>query len=138
VLNGGPSTIEHEYGQKISRLCKHTPVNLIGKTNLKQVLAILQQAKLLIAPDSGPAHMAMVVGTPVIGLYAATNPDRARPYLCPNLVLNRYLDAVYKKYEKSVDEVPWGSRIREPGTMEQNSVEYVKAMLDQCMAATST
>jgi heptosyltransferase I len=138
VLTGGPSTIEHEYGEKISRLCKHTPVNLIGKTNLKQVLAILQQAKLLIAPDSGPAHMATAVGTPVIGLYAATNPDRARPYLCPNLVLNRYPDAVYKKYEKSVDEVPWGSRIREPGTMEQNSVEYVKAMLDQCMAATST
>jgi len=138
VLTGSPSTIELEYGEKISRLCKHKPINLVGKTNLKQLLVILQQAELLIAPDSGPAHMATAVGTPVIGLYAATNPDRARPYLCPNLVVNRYPDAVYKKYEKSVDEVPWGSRIREPGTMERISIEDVKAMLDQHLNANST
>jgi len=138
VLTGGTSTIEHEYGERILRLCKHKPVNMIGKTSLKQLLAILQQAELLIAPDSGPAHMATTVGTTVIGLYATTNPDRARPYLCPNLVVNRYPDAVYKMYEKSVDEVPWGIRIREPGTMERISVEDVKAMLDQHMNANST
>jgi heptosyltransferase I len=138
VLTGSPSTIELKYGEKISRLCKHKPINLIGKTNLKQLLAILQQAELLIAPDSGPAHMATAVGAPVIGLYAATNPDRARPYLCPNLVVNRYPDAVYKKYEKSVDEVPWGSRIREPGTMERISVEDVEAVLDQHLNGNST
>jgi heptosyltransferase I len=137
VLTGGPSAIEHEYGEKISRLCNHKPVNLIGKTNLKQLLAILQQAKLLIAPDSGPAHMATAVGTPVIGLYATTNPDRARPYLNPDLVVNRYPDAVYEKYKKSVDEVPWGIRIREPGTMEQIRAEVVKSMLDHFMAANS-
>ena len=135
VLTGGPSTIEQEYGEKISRLCQHKPVNLIGKTNLKEVLAILQQAKLLIAPDSGPAHMATAVSTPVIGLYATTNPDRARPYLNSDLVVNRYPEAVYQKYKKSVDEVPWGIRIRESGTMERISAEDVKAMLDQLMAA---
>jgi len=119
VLTGGPTTIEYEYGEKITRLCQHKPVNLIGKTSLKQVLAILQQADLLIAPDSGPAHLATSVGTPVIGLYASTNPDRARPYLCPELVVNRYPDAVYNKYGKSVNDVPWGTRIREAGTMQR-------------------
>jgi heptosyltransferase I len=100
---------------------------------LKQLLAILQQANLLIAPDSGPAHMATAVDTPVIGLYAATNPDRARPYLSPELVINRYPDAVYNKFEKPVDEVPWGSRIRDAGTMERISTESVNDMLDQFM-----
>jgi heptosyltransferase I len=135
VLTGGPSTIEHEYGEMIFQLCKHKPVNFIGKTSLKELLAILQQAELLIAPDSGPAHMATAVGTPVIGLYATTNPDRARPYLNPDLVVSRYPEAVYQKYAKSVDEVPWGIRIREPGTMEQIRAEDVRAMLDHFMAA---
>jgi len=135
VLTGGPSGIEQEYGEKITRLCKHKPVNLIGKTNLKQLLCILQQARLLIAPDSGPAHMATAVGTPVIGLYAATNPDRARPYLCPELVVNRYPDAVHNKFGKPVNEVPWGIRIREPGTMQRISAEDVGSMLDRLMTA---
>ena len=134
VLTGGPATIEDEYGEKILQHCKHKPINLIGKTSLKQLLAILQQAKVLVAPDSGPAHMATAVGTPVIGLYAATNPDRARPYLHPELVVNRYPEAVYAKYKKSVDEVPWGIRIRDPGTMERIRVEDVTAKLDQIIS----
>jgi heptosyltransferase I len=135
VLTGGPSAIEREYGEKISQLCKHKPVNLIGKTSLKQLLAILQQAKVLVAPDSGPAHMATAVGTPVIGLYATTNPDRARPYLNPEFVVNRYPEAVYEKYKKSVNEVPWGTRIRDPQTMERIRVEDVTAKLDQIITA---
>ena len=117
VLSGGSSAIEHQYGERIMRHCAHKPINLIGKTSLKQLLAILQQAKALIAPDSGPAHMATAVGTPVIGLYAATNPDRARPYLSTNLIVSRYPEAVTAKFRKSVDQVPWGSRVRDPGTM---------------------
>jgi len=135
VLTGGRSAIEQAYGEQISQLCKHKPINLIGKTNLKGLLAVLQQANLLIAPDSGPAHMASAVGTPVIGLYATTNPDRARPYLNPELVVNRYPEAVYQKYVKSVDEVPWGIRIREDRTMDRIRAEDVKFMLDHFMAA---
>ena len=138
VLTGGPTDIEHEYAEEIARLCRHKPVNLIGKTSLKQLLAILTQAKLLIAPDSGPAHLATAVNTPVIGLYAATNPERARPYLCPELVINRYPDAVYHKFGKSVSEVPWGTRIRDAGTMQRISTDDVKAMLNQIMVAKPT
>ncbi|HRV31150.1 MAG TPA: FAD-dependent thymidylate synthase, partial [Kiritimatiellia bacterium] len=47
-------------------------VNLIGRTSLKQLLALLDRADLLICPDSGPAHMATAVGTPVVGLYATS------------------------------------------------------------------
>ncbi len=42
-------------------------MNQIGKDTLPQMLALLERATLLVAPDSGPAHMATMVRTPVIG-----------------------------------------------------------------------
>jgi heptosyltransferase I len=131
VLTGSPSTIELRYGEKISRLCKHKPINLIGKTNLKQLLAILQQAELLIAPDSGPAHMATAVGAPVIGLYATTNPDRARPYLSSDLVVNRYPDAIRKKFSTSTESIPWGTRVKDKSTMDLISASDIKSRIDK-------
>jgi len=133
VITGGPSAIEKEYGEKISALCRHRPINLIGKTSLKELLAVIDGAELLIAPDSGPAHMATAVNTPVIGLYACTNPDRARPYLSAEYVINRYPEAVQAKYRKSVIDIAWGSRVRDPGTMAQITSAEVEAMLDQIL-----
>jgi len=133
VLSGGPSAIEHEYGRLISEHCQCDPINLIGKTSLKQLLALLQGAKLVIAPDAGPAHLANAVGTPVIGLYATTNPDRARPYNWPQLVVNRYPEAVHSKYGKAVDLLPWGIRVRDDGTMSRIAVSDVTMMLDKFM-----
>ena len=134
VITGGPTDIEYDYASKICDLTKSNPVNLVGITSLKELLAVLSRAMVVIAPDSGPAHMATAVRAPVIGLYASTNPDRACPYLYPELVINRYPDAVYGKYRKPVEEVPWGTRIREPGTMERISIGDLQAMLDQLMA----
>ena len=51
-----------------------------GKDTLPQLLALLARATALLTPDSGPAHMATMVNTPVIGLYAATNPARSGPF----------------------------------------------------------
>ena len=133
VLSGGPSAIEHEFGRIISEHCRCPVINLIGKTSLKQLLALLQDAKLVIAPDAGPAHLANAMGTPVIGLYATTNPDRARPYNSPQLVVNRYPEAVHCKYGKPVAALPWGIRVRDAGTMSRITVADVTSMLDKFM-----
>jgi heptosyltransferase I len=138
VLCGGPTRLEWQYGAEIhGRLdvngCSHALTNLIGKTNLKQLLAVLQRAECLVSPDAGPAHLATAVGTPVIGLYASTNPDRARPYLSGDYVVNRYPEAVETKYGKPPRALPWGTRVRDPGTMERISVTEVTAMLDKFM-----
>lgn len=134
VLCGGPTGIEKEYGMRISAYCESQPLNLIGQTNIKQLLAILERADVLIAPDSGPAHLATAVGTPVIGLYACTNPDRARPYLNPELVVNKYPEAIAAKYGKTVEQIPWGTRVRDASTMERISPQEVFAMLDKMIA----
>ncbi len=133
VLSGGPSTNEKEFGEKITSRCQHKPINLIGKTTLKELLAVIDGAELLIAPDSGPAHMATAVNTPVIGLYACTNPDRARPYLSAEYVINHYPEAVQTKYGKPVADIAWGSRVRDPGTMARITSTEVERMLDRLL-----
>ncbi|HKK05680.1 MAG TPA: glycosyltransferase family 9 protein [Gammaproteobacteria bacterium] len=134
VLSGGPSAIEAQYARDIAAAARAPLVNLIGRTDLKQLLALLTRADALIAPDAGPAHLATAVGTPVVGLYATTNPDRARPYLSAEWVINRYSEAVQAKYGKLPDELPWGTRVRDPGTMDRITPEDVIAKLDALLA----
>ncbi|NOX69535.1 MAG: glycosyltransferase family 9 protein, partial [Gammaproteobacteria bacterium] len=117
VLTGGNSELEEEYGLTISRLCAQRVVNLMGKTNLKQLLALIAEADLLLCPDSGPAHMATAVGTPVIGLYATSNPERTGPYLNRDLIVNAYPEACQRFLGKSVDQLRWGQRIRDADAM---------------------
>jgi heptosyltransferase I len=69
----------------------------------------------------------------VIGLYACTNPDRARPYLSADTVVNHYPEAVQAKYGKPVAELPWGIRVRDEGTMERISVFDVTSCLDRLL-----
>ncbi len=117
VLTGGPSAKEIEYASSITQMANSTPLNLVGKTNLKQLLAVLKAATAVIAPDTGPAHLANAVGTPVIGLYATSNPDRTGPYLNRELTVNKYREAVQKELNKNVDKIPWGQRVRNPEAM---------------------
>lgn len=133
VLCGGPSMLERSYGEQIEALCGVQVLNLIGKSDLKQLLALLQRSDVCVAPDSGPAHLAAALGTPVIGLYAATNPFRAGPYRYPGYVVSHYDEAVRDKFGKTVVELPWGIRVRDEGTMERIQVEEVNAMLDRVL-----
>jgi heptosyltransferase I len=136
VLTGGPSAIEREYAHAIAQQCKTPVIDLIGKTSLKQLLAVLARARVVIAPDAGTAHLANAVGVPVIGLYATTNPDRARPYNWPQYVVNRYPEAVLAKYGKPVEALPWGTRVRDNGTMDRITMQEVIAMLAKVLAET--
>ena len=55
-----------------------SPVNvrsLAGRLDLPQLGVLLQRARLLVANNTGPAHIAAAVGTPVVSLYAMTNPQ---------------------------------------------------------------
>lgn len=105
-------------------------MDLIGKTTLKQSLAVFEAADIVLCPDSGPAHMATAVLTPVLGLYASSNPDRTGPYVSRQLTVNRYPDAVRRFLGKSVDEVRWGQRVRDPEVMSLITVADVTRKLD--------
>jgi heptosyltransferase I len=130
VLTGGPSDIEKQYGQDIVQLANAKILNLIGQTNLKQLTAVLSKSNVLLSPDSGPAHIATAVNLTVIGLYATTNADRAQPYLSQKYTINKYPDAILAKFNKKVSDMPWGTRVRDPGTMDRISIQDVKDKID--------
>lgn len=130
VLTGGPTEVEREYGEQIAANVFEPATNLIGRTTLKQLLAVFERATVVLCPDSGPAHMATAVGTPVVGLYATTNRYRAGPWASQHLVVDRYPQAVAAEFNKRVEDVRWGTRVRDPGAMDLIEVADVTRKLD--------
>ncbi len=135
LLTGGNTDAERSYGDSIDRAAGRRVVDLIGQTTLKQSLAIFAAADAVLCPDSGPAHMATTVGTPVIGLYASSNPARTGPYVSRRLTVDRYAEALERFMGKSVDDVRWGQRVRHPEAMELITVADVTAKLDLLFGA---
>ena len=135
VLTGGATELERRYAAGIGGMARHgDTTDLVGKTTLKQLLALLERADILVCPDSGPAHMATTVGTPVIGLYATSNRMRTGPYLSQRWVVDHYPDAVRHEFGGTVDDLPWGARVRDPDAMDLIKASEVIARLDQLFA----
>jgi lipopolysaccharide heptosyltransferase II len=62
-------------------------VSLTGELALGELAAVLAVAPLLVANNTGPVHLAAALGTPVVDLYALTNPQHT-PWMVPSRVLN--------------------------------------------------
>lgn len=138
VLSGGGSPQEREMGEQIRRLCPQVEiVDAIGRTSLKGLLALLDRARAVIAPDSGPVHMANALGTPTLGLYATTNPDRAAPYCWRRHVVDRYPDALAHYLHQTPETVNWGTRVRHADAMSLITLDDVVGQLDRLLAETA-
>ncbi len=135
ILCGGPSPEEHAMGRAIEASAKHPLTNQIGQDTLPEAIALLARASVLIAPDSGPLHLATAVGTPAIGLHATSNPARTGAYASRALAVDRFAAAARAFRNKSVAEMPWPDRIEEPGVMALISVADVTTRLDGLVAA---
>jgi len=133
VLTGGPSELEATTGQDIESAMQNKPQNLIGKDTICQSVALLKQATIVISPDSGPAHLASCVETPVIGLYAATPSARSGPYNSLDLCVDKYTQAARKFRHKEPQELRWGQRIEFPGVMDLIETRDVIDKLNQFM-----
>jgi heptosyltransferase I len=136
IIAGGPSALEHEVSAQIMRLADPGTalINQVGKDTLPELLALLSRARVLLAPDSGPVHMATMVGTPVIGLYAATNPARTGPYLSRQWCVDAYAQAAVQFCGKTPGGLPWTRKIEEPGVMDLIEVPQVTARIDQLLS----
>jgi heptosyltransferase I len=133
ILAGGPSDLERSTGAAIERAARVPLVNQIGRDTLPQMLALLARAAVLVSPDSGPVHMATTVATPVLGLYAATNPQRSGPYLSRQWCIDAYGRAARQFRHCEPEALPWGAKIEEPGVMDLIPVEEVAAKLDDLL-----
>ncbi|MGV6851877.1 MAG: glycosyltransferase family 9 protein [bacterium] len=116
ILAGSPALNEMQLCQQIEQSANVPLINLCGKTSLQELLALIKNARVVIAPDSGPAHIANACKTPIIGLYACSNPQRSGPYN-QEFVINKYPQACEQFLSKSVEEVPFGTRINHADAM---------------------
>ena len=134
VLTGGPAAAEREMADAIAGHTRHSVIDLVGATRPKELLAVLGRARIAIAPDTGPLHIAAAAGTPVIGLYATSNPERTGPYQWREWVVNRYPEALAAECGRAPEQVRWGRRVRNPEAMQRITVEDVTERLDALMS----
>ena len=70
----------------------HPVVNLCGRTSLPELASVLANADVVVAPNTGAAHLAAAVGTPVVSLFAPVVPaERWAPYGVPTVLLGDQL-----------------------------------------------
>ena len=136
VLCGGRSDLERTTGNAILAAMTSADgvLDLIGKDTLKQLPALLARADLLVTPDSGPMHIANAMGTKVLGLHAASNPNRSGPYSDRRFCVDRY-DAAARKFRgKPAADLKWGSKIEAEGVMDLIGVDDAIAAFERYRA----
>ncbi|MCP2520928.1 lipopolysaccharide heptosyltransferase II [SCandidatus Aminicenantes bacterium Aminicenantia_JdfR_composite] len=89
LLNNRISEIERENG-KIH--------NFIGKTTLKELIALISKCNLFISNDSGPMHIANALRIPVIAVFGPTDPERTSPFYPPFKIIQKKVPCAPCKY----------------------------------------
>ncbi|MDP9064298.1 MAG: glycosyltransferase family 9 protein [Pseudomonadota bacterium] len=136
IVAGGPSDLEVSLARHIVAIAKSARtaacpiVNQVGQDTLPQLLALLARATVLVSPDSGPVHMATMVGCPVIGLYAATRTARTGPYYSRRWCVDKFEEAARNLLGKASADVPWPAKIERFGVMDVIEVDDVIQKLD--------
>ena len=134
LLCGGPSEMERELESRIQQASHCHIHSLIGQTTLKQLQALLERAALVIAPDTGPAHMANAAGTPVLGLYGHANPGRTGPWRDRQWVVEVYHQHLEQQRGKPANALPWGTRVKGEHVMASIDVTTVCKRFDAMVA----
>ncbi|MBX3727522.1 MAG: glycosyltransferase family 9 protein [Xanthomonadales bacterium] len=134
VLAGGPSAAERAMADAILARCSAPVLDLVGKDTLPRALALFRRATLVLSPDSGPVHMANAMGTPVLGLYASTDPARSGPYSDRRWCVDRHDQAARRFRGRPASALRWGSKIEAEGVSDLIETEAVIERLDAFMA----
>lgn len=125
ALVGGRSALERETANAILGAMQAPALDLVGRDTLKQLIALCERADALLAPDSGPVHIANATGTPVLGLYACTDPTRSGPYGRIDYCVDHYDAAARRFLGRPASALRWGKRVEVEGVMDLVGVEEV-------------
>ncbi|MEO6877255.1 MAG: glycosyltransferase family 9 protein, partial [Gemmatimonadaceae bacterium] len=98
VLVGGRSPREVHAEQVIVERAHHRPPSALG-SGLRNLVGILDGSALVLAPDTGPLHMAVALDRPTVSLMGYTNPRRTGPYL-------KFHDLIVDAYGEPGEEYP--------------------------------
>ena len=120
VLVGGQSPREVAAEREIMARARHAPVSALG-SGLRNLVGILSGSSLVLAPDTGPLHMAVALERPVISLMGYTNPRRTGPY-------RRYHDLLIDAYGDPGEDYQVTMENR-PGRVQRITVDQVREKL---------
>lgn len=80
VFIGGKAEGDQQAFREVEQQAKSTVVNLLGKTSVRELVALISLANAHVGGDTGSSHVAAALGVPAIGLYSITKPARSCPY----------------------------------------------------------
>jgi len=80
VVSWGPG--EHPLAVRVAG--GREGVHVLPETSLQNLAAVAKRCRVCIANDTGPFHLAAAVGTPCVGIYGPTDPERNGPYGAPS------------------------------------------------------
>jgi ADP-heptose:LPS heptosyltransferase len=78
VLTGTPA--DASFAAAVAAAMRTTPRNLVGRTSLRELLAVVARARIVFGPDSGALHVAAALGVRVVSLWGATSAARSTPW----------------------------------------------------------
>lgn len=78
ALVGGPG--DETTGDAVTRKLKTPLTNLIGRTTLRELYALLKRTDLFVGNDSAPMHVAAAAGTPTVAIFGPTDPALNGPW----------------------------------------------------------
>jgi heptosyltransferase I len=81
---------EEELAQAVTRHARSGTAQVIAST-LKQFVALARRATLFVGGDTGPLHLAAAAGTPLVGIYGPTSPERNGPFNPQDITVGRDL-----------------------------------------------
>jgi heptosyltransferase I len=116
VLAGGRTSRELAAERVIMARTRHQPVSALG-SGLRKLVSILDGSALVLSPDTGPLHMSVALGRPVISLIGYSNPKRVGPY-------RRFHDLMIDAYGEPGEEYEVSMENR-PGRMARITVDDV-------------
>lgn len=111
----------------IDKKLKNKIINLSGKTNLKESIALIKKLQMFIANDGGPMHIAASENTPVIGIFGYETPVRYSPFSKKSI-------AIYKNKECSPCHRPYANKwtnCSHYNCLKEISVDEVKKAIDK-------
>lgn len=134
ILIGGAGEAERGKAAQLLQGLRAEACNLVGKTDLRQLAALLGQVDALLAPDSGPLHIAEAMQTPVVGLYAVAPAKKSGPYLEPQWTVDVFDQAAATILKQAPERLGWRQRVHDQRAVQLIEVQDVLDKLEGLFA----
>lgn len=83
------SSGERPIAEEIAAAMRAPAENLAGKTSVRQMMAVVADARLVVTNDSGPMHVAAAFGVPIVALFGPTDPRTTSPWTRKAVVVRK-------------------------------------------------